>query len=481
MLTILPVILIAGIAGYALYSQDKMAQKIATAHAKSVVDRVAEFSAMNDLTEPFTGNGGGHGRMMRHRSDSFPDMELPTHGRMMRRRSDPFFNKELPSLGWVAKLSPEGRVVQISPGGAITSEIKDALLKMRDNNLEEQSFISDNRGLRHVVAVLRDGNYYYVAAVSWERFAAFSPSLFPQILLAMAIFLVCLTFFTFWKWVLAPLQTLFEDMKRLKLGSELAQNKGQVAIAEVEELRGALADLAQVAVERDNLKRNYLNDIVRTQVSERLSIAQDLHDGALQAISAVSQRIQLALRGLKRGEQGKTQTHLLAAQEAVDFSIQEMRSVCDTLSPPWVSLGLLATLDEIGNRLAISYGIEILIDAKPLPEELSSDQVLAICRIVQEAVANAVRHGQANEVKVEASTESKHLVVTISDNGKGFTGELDPEQLRVAGHRGISGMTERASMLGGQISISPQEQGVVVRLQIPYPLESTHLPSDKGV
>ena len=86
--------------------------------------------------------------------------------------------------------------------------------------------------------------------------------------------------------------------------------------------------------------------------------------------------------------------------------------------------------------------------------ELENDKILSLLRIIQEAVSNAVRHGQATEVNVQLTNENNTLTLEIEDNGKGFDStHINHETLRVEGHRGLASMTERMSLMGGTLKI----------------------------
>ena len=97
---------------------------------------------------------------------------------------------------------------------------------------------------------------------------------------------------------------------------------------------------------------------------------------------------------------------------------------------------------------------------------------LSFLRIFQEAVSNAVRHGQASEVIAKVYKDnSNNLVIEIQDNGKGFdakTANLTHEELRLQGHRGLANMTERMSLMGGTLSvISEPEHGTKIIAAVP--------------
>lgn len=465
LLIALPTLLIALIAAYTLLQQGRTMEKMAASYAENLVETLAITA------DPTFSQSSMHG--MRR-------------GRMHHRMRGDIFSAGPEIPGWVAEVDARGVIRRGSPGARIDPAIAKAIRKMREGTPLESTLSAWDRGTYYAVAVRMVGDSFFVAAISWGhlfpsrmRFMLLSSGL---ILITAGLVLVAL--FALWRWFVTPLRDLLEEMKRLELGRDIPSQGGETPIIEMNDLRFAVIDLAKMAVEREQLERNYVGDIVRTQENERSLIASDLHDGALQAVSAMAQRVQLALRGIRKSsvEAQRVEEHLLAAQEAADFSIQEMRNICDQLSPPWISLGLIAMLEEITGRLAKNYSIGIHLNTGSKKGiEMAPDRVLAFCRIVQEAVANAVRHGGATEVAVDVTGDEQSVALCISDNGCGFDANVDPQKLRVAGHRGISGMAERMAMFGGvfEIASSPGE-GTRVRVFLDYPLESSHLPGETG-
>ena len=91
------------------------------------------------------------------------------------------------------------------------------------------------------------------------------------------------------------------------------------------------------------------------------------------------------------------------------------------------------------------------------------DQQLMLFRVLQEALANAVKHGEPRKVKVSIAEVERHLLMQVRDDGKGFTWGGG-----VAGHYGLANMQERARKSGGQCEITSEpDHGTLVSLRIP--------------
>jgi two-component system, NarL family, sensor histidine kinase UhpB len=123
-------------------------------------------------------------------------------------------------------------------------------------------------------------------------------------------------------------------------------------------------------------------------------------------------------------------------------------------------LGLVDALIALCSRVQQQSGMRVRrrLEA-PLPQ-LSPEVELAIYRIAQEALTNAVRHSNATEATVSLHRKYGGLVVSITDNGQGL-----PERINEGG--GLTGIRERAMLIGADLAIgSAPGAGVEVKLQI---------------
>jgi len=100
----------------------------------------------------------------------------------------------------------------------------------------------------------------------------------------------------------------------------------------------------------------------------------------LQDVTALLQRI-LLLKQESWNE--RAEKYIEIAEESAVAAVRELRVLCDTLSPPWLDLGLVQALTELTDRLARTYGVKIYLEASELPE-VSKDIILAFFRIAQE-------------------------------------------------------------------------------------------------
>jgi signal transduction histidine kinase len=106
-----------------------------------------------------------------------------------------------------------------------------------------------------------------------------------------------------------------------------------------------------------------------------------------------------------------------------------------------------------------------------MPEELRlpDDVAVAIFRITQEALHNAIHHAEASEIVVRLTQYPDRLRLTVTDDGRGIAGGVEPGRFVAQGHLGLAGMRERAAMIGGKLDVqTATDYGTVVILELPH-------------
>jgi two-component system sensor histidine kinase UhpB len=221
----------------------------------------------------------------------------------------------------------------------------------------------------------------------------------------------------------------------------------------------ALADAFNVMLERlEHERRDSSRRVLAAQEGERLRIARELHDEIGQTLTAA------ALRAEHRaGRGGDVHPEFAELAEIVQQSLADVRRISLELRPgPLEELGLVNALISLCARVSEQTGMRVHRELGAEIPELSSDVELAIYRIAQEALTNAVRHSEASDVTVSLACADKQLVLSVTDNGGGLP--ADP----IAGG-GLVGMRERALLVGGELDIKPAAGGgtsVTLRLAL---------------
>ncbi len=367
-----------------------------------------------------------------------------------------------PSLpGWIAVVDGEGTILLASPGAENT------LQKLWRNGMPVGKAIelSDPSGDRYTIAVWPAASTFVVAAVAWNQLIG--PMVQTTRLWALLMTAVAVAAVTsgvlLWRGVIRPIKDLSDDMKRLRWGCEIPDAGKRTSVTEIKNLRVVLCGLSEAAVERVELWNRYLQDVVRVQEGEKSRIARDLHDGPVQEITALIQRLRLA----SMDSPDEKENHLRLAEEIGRETVRQLREICTQLSPPWLDLGLKHALDELGDRLSKHLGISIQIDVDEGVRD-SQERTLALFRIVQEAVHNAVRHGGAGHVEIVVRRGDGGMVMTVEDDGSGFEFNGDIEAFRSSGHRGLLNMRERINLINGEMNIKTSPgNGCILTFDVP--------------
>jgi len=215
--------------------------------------------------------------------------------------------------------------------------------------------------------------------------------------------------------------------------------------------------LARLELER----REATGRVLEAQESERLRIAQELHDQVGQELTAV-------LLLLSRVE-GRTQEALRGdvreAQDAVRASLEDIRQIAVELRPEALEdLGLASALAVLCERFAERSGLEVSQRVAGDLPPLSREAELVVYRVAQEALTNVARHSGARSAEMALALRNGVLALTVRDRGRGM-GESTP-----AG-TGIRGMRERAALVGGSLEISRNRPGPGCEVSLELPVE----------
>lgn len=206
--------------------------------------------------------------------------------------------------------------------------------------------------------------------------------------------------------------------------------------------RAILADLrAQVAEEASE--------------AERARLARELHDVPLQELTSVIRHLEV----LPEAREGTERLRRVATQ---------LRETATDLRPPVLDdLGLGAALDFLATQ-ATAEGVNVtttVADAGPDPAARPpADVELAIFRVAQEAVTNAVRHADARSVRLSGSVTSDAVTVTVHDDGRGLTRDRQREAIK-AGRLGLASMRRRAEAIDADLTVAGSTLGTDITLR----------------
>ncbi len=196
--------------------------------------------------------------------------------------------------------------------------------------------------------------------------------------------------------------------------------------------------------------------LVTSQELERKKLSRDLHDEVGQTLTAL--RVQLG----QVEPSPHSAPHLAQASELADRSLRTVRELARVLRPAMLDdLGLAPALNWLGRDFSKNTNLDVDVQIEGEFTGLDEPTRTCIFRIVQEALTNCLRHSGATTAQVLLRESQKEILVTVHDNGRGFT----PGRARGIG---LLGMRERVEELDGEFTIvSPPGTGALIRAKLP--------------
>jgi len=214
---------------------------------------------------------------------------------------------------------------------------------------------------------------------------------------------------------------------------------------------------------RDISERRELEQkILQISEQERLRIGQDLHDGLGQMLTAmglISENLSQKLRSKNIAESGIVEELTGLIKEADQYA----RDLSRGLLPLHLeSNGLVSSLRSLVEKTHKHSEVNCIFEEKNSPTVDNKNRALHLYRIAQEAINNAVKHGNASEIKVTLQNTDDNLLLSVIDNGKGFTNNPNDNT-----GLGVSIMHYRARMIGGLLRIERNQGLTCVICTIP--------------
>ena len=194
--------------------------------------------------------------------------------------------------------------------------------------------------------------------------------------------------------------------------------------------------------------------------AERGRVARDLHDVLAHSLSALALQLEGArLMAADRGADPEVVEAIERAHHLAADGLAESRDAIAALR------GEELPGPERLQHLAEAYPGPCRVEVTGTPRELSSETRLAVYRTAQEALTNVLRHSAADRVEIELAYEPDATRLVVQDHGPGAPVAVGPAA--PGGGYGLTGMRERAELLGGRLSAEPTADGFRVELWLP--------------
>jgi signal transduction histidine kinase len=206
----------------------------------------------------------------------------------------------------------------------------------------------------------------------------------------------------------------------------------------------------------------------RVQEDERRRISRELHDGIGQNLTALKHQLAMIDSQLPPG-MDDLRDRLAASIELCTQTLEDTRQLSRLLRPQVLDdLGLEAALHWLVRTVEGNGNLRIELTIEKLPK-LDADLQTLLFRVAQEALANVVRHAQANEALLRLASRGGRVMLTIWDDGIGFEPRTAAASASEGRSAGLSGMRERARLYGGDVQIESGED-IGTRLRASFPL-----------
>lgn len=259
-----------------------------------------------------------------------------------------------------------------------------------------------------------------------------------------------------------------DDLERRLIGINETIERAEHLVSQISVVMNYLmSDLKSVgeALEEAKEKQDFGLKIIEAQEDERKRLSREIHDGPAQMLANVIMRSDLIERIYREKGGEEAIVEVLSFKKMVRSALYEVRRIIYDLRPMALDdLGLIPTLrkylptiEEYHNKANIEFyhiGLE---------QRLPTKYEVALFRLIQESVQNALKHSGANQIIVRVEITKNKINVVINDNGVGFDqNKRNPESF------GIIGMKERVELLDGEISIdSIIGKGTTVSIRVP--------------
>ncbi len=212
--------------------------------------------------------------------------------------------------------------------------------------------------------------------------------------------------------------------------------------------------------------------IIEAQEKERKRISREIHDGPAQSLANILIRSEIVDLAFRDGDTEQALTEMKSIRESIRQALREVRRIIYDLRPMALDdLGLFPTIKKHISSISEYNNIDIDLALHGDERRLDPHYEVAVFRIIQEGLQNAIKHAKASRIIVRLEIRDNLIALNIEDDGIGF----DPENINKKDSYGLIGMKERVDLLDGELTIkSEPNRGTKIVVKLPYkiPVES---------
>jgi len=208
----------------------------------------------------------------------------------------------------------------------------------------------------------------------------------------------------------------------------------------------------------DDPERALVAERILAEQEERRRLAELLHDGPVQHLSAIAQLVDAGRATLRDGDQERADEILTRGLALARDATRDLRALCEDLEPRVLrELGFVAAVDAYARRVASRHDVRIEVDVRE-SDQLGENTQTALYQILREAVDQAVRRGAPSTIEIRVGpTESGGAELVVADDG--------PPERRSAV---LEALAERAATLNARFTSEVRyPRGSTIRIEVP--------------
>jgi signal transduction histidine kinase len=208
----------------------------------------------------------------------------------------------------------------------------------------------------------------------------------------------------------------------------------------------------------DDAERALIAERILAEQEERRRLAELLHDGPIQQLSAIAQMLDAGLAEIESGNAERATEIVSRGLETARDAARDLRALCDDLEPRVLHrLGFAAAVEALARRLSARHQVEIDLDLDRA-EELGENAAVALYQILREATEQALRRGTPSRIEIALrSAAAGGLELVVADDGP-------PERRATV----LEGLADRAATLNGRFSSEVRyPRGSTIRIEVP--------------
>jgi len=209
---------------------------------------------------------------------------------------------------------------------------------------------------------------------------------------------------------------------------------------------------------QDETERALLAERMLSEQEERRRVAELLHDGPIQQLSAISQMLDAGLSELESGDTERAKEIFARGLDLARDAARDLRQLSDDLEPRVLQeVGFASAAAALARRLSARHHVEIDLDIEAA-DDLGENAAVALYQILREATEQAMRRGTLTRVEISMlATDAGGVELVVADDGP-------PERRATV----LEGLAERAATLNGRFSSEIRyPRGSTVRIEVP--------------